>query len=188
MMEHDGQKYRLPPDWQPTYKQPYESEDKRFEIWLSYEGIQSLGSPMHLWITALVVRGIILDAGPFYWDPSDRELTNENVANHMITWWKDADFGAMLEAAAEEYKKWGFDPKIRAVALVDMMYYPAVDVDFEIVWFTKIGDSWKILICNSVDDRYHEVIHDATKQTTQVVAYSMVDQLEVDNEALDNIN
>jgi hypothetical protein len=175
-------RFNLPENWQPTFKKKYASEmGVEFEIWLSYEG-QFGDAKMHGWVGALVVEGIILDAGPFYWDPSDRPLTDENVANHLITWWRSADLAKMLENYKSE--AFDFDPQMMAVALVNEMYYAKVDVDFEIIHFAKVSASWKVLMCTNLDENYYEVIHDSSTGMTRVVWYSMVDMVQVANEAI----
>lgn len=180
-----NRRFALPEDWEPSLKKPYEKGDVKFEVWLRYEG-QITETNMHHWIYCLVVGNKILDAAPFYWDPSDHPMTDNDVANHAIAWYKQIDIPhLMAEMMDNNVVGMGFDPQIRSVALVDVMFYPNVDVDFEVVWFNQIGDSWKVVLSTNIDSNYYEVVHYAEKDETYVNAYNLVDGRSIGDDEID---
>lgn len=177
--------FELPDGWEPELKKEYRSEaGVAFETWVRYHGItaEHHGAPMHMWVFAIVVEGKIVEAGPFYWDPSDRPLTNENAANHLITYWMTADLQAKLrEVESLEYLvEEHLEPHIWAVALVNEMFYPTEDADFDVVFFADIGKSWKVVLSvKGNSEKLYEVAHDAQVDRTHITGYDLTEEYKI---------
>lgn len=74
-------------------------------------------------------------------------------------------------------------PETRAVVLVNEIFYPDVDVDFEVVSINRIGPNWTVrLDTNLDDDRSYEVTYRAEFKKTFVNAYSLVDDYAVSDD------
>lgn len=87
------EKYILPSDFTPDYKKAYENGDHPFAVWVEYKGLVTPKNcaPVHQWIYTIVVELVVVEAGVFYWDPSDRILSIEEVANNLATFYEESE-------------------------------------------------------------------------------------------------
>jgi hypothetical protein len=86
--------FELPDDFHPNCQQEYFESGVKFEIWTQNKGLQleEAGRAPHLlWIFAIWAKGRIIEAGPFRWDPSDRQLSDLAVCNNLATFYLHSD-------------------------------------------------------------------------------------------------
>lgn len=88
--------FQLPIDFNPTYRKDYTERNNgiHYEVWVQNKGLQKekAGQAPHLlWIFVVWAKGRMVEAGPFRWDPSERELTDENVCNNVATFYGDSE-------------------------------------------------------------------------------------------------
>lgn len=90
-----------PGDFVAEFTKDYEINGNRFTIEISYQGLdRQMGfTPKHVWIFRMVSDGLVLTAGPFRWSISERDLSNENVANHLATYYGYGDFVSLKKEA-----------------------------------------------------------------------------------------
>lgn len=82
-------KFELPDDFMVEFRKSYELDGNKFVVEVEYKGMTG-AAPSHgmcTWFFAILVNGNRVVTGPFQWDPSDRTLNNENVCNHLASFW-----------------------------------------------------------------------------------------------------
>jgi hypothetical protein len=172
--------FTLPDDFNPSFSKNYQMGNNSLEVRVQYRGIvEEDSAPVHQWAYVVLVHGLQINAGLFHWDPSERELKDENVANHLASFWGPSELVTQANQDVQNL----YTPEMQAVALVNHLFYRSTDVDFEVIWFSKFGDAWRTLLAVETDGRYYEVLHSASGVTT-VDAYSQVDDYSISQERL----
>lgn len=72
-----------------TFEKHYETSGNEFDVHVQYQGFIPSGHQgvqKHTWLFVLSVKNRIVEQGPYY-NNHDRELTDENVANHIASFW-----------------------------------------------------------------------------------------------------
>ena len=97
---------KTPDDFVAEFSKDYEINGNSFTIELVYQGLNSeMGfQPQHVWIFRLVSDGLVLTAGPFRWNINERDLSNENVANHLATFYGYGDYVRLKKEAQKNAK------------------------------------------------------------------------------------
>lgn len=74
--------------FQPGFSKDYEVHGNRFTVEVQYLGFlhRSFSKQQHTWMFRISVNGHSVVTGPFH-NGWDRELTDENVANNLATFW-----------------------------------------------------------------------------------------------------
>lgn len=76
--------FELPANFAPDFHKDYKIHGNRFTIYVQTYGIIER---RWTWAFGIDVKGNLVESGLFYWDPAKRDLTNENVCNHLATFW-----------------------------------------------------------------------------------------------------
>jgi hypothetical protein len=95
-----------PDNFVAEFSKDYDINGNRFTIEVAYQGLDNeIGFiPKHVWIFRLISDGLVVTAGPFRWSISERDLSQENVANHLATFYGFGEFARLKEEARKEAK------------------------------------------------------------------------------------
>jgi hypothetical protein len=77
--------YELPDNFAPTLAKDYRVSGNNFIVKVQSRGLRFPGvtAPILVWDTAVYVEENMVRAAPFYWDPSEHKMTDENVADSV---------------------------------------------------------------------------------------------------------
>jgi hypothetical protein len=76
--------FKLPDNFAPDFEKDYAIAGNRFTVQVKAYGILER---RWTWVYRISVKGNQIEVGVFYWDPKNRDLTNENVCNHLASYW-----------------------------------------------------------------------------------------------------
>lgn len=90
--------YTLPGDFEPRFNKEYKVGGINFIIHVQPQGLvlPPGTAPVLMWDVAVFVNGNLVHAEPFYWDPSDQAMTDENVADAVAM--RVAESRAVIQA------------------------------------------------------------------------------------------
>jgi hypothetical protein len=138
------------------FSKDFDINGKQFTIELAYKGLDSLKlTARHVWIFRLVSDGLVLTAGPFHWSVSERDLTMENVANHLASFYGYGDLErlegeARLEAAVDmQDSNSGLALRIRSIIWEKFYGDSLVRVRFDqvkLLSMTMAGENWTAMV------------------------------------------
>lgn len=189
-------KFVLPADFKPDLVKEYDG----FKVAVQNMDItieQSVTPvPTLLWHFAIYVGDVIVDAGPFHWDPAKRALTDENVCNHLASFYRDSrqvkegrplpepEFVVSTERRDDHH---AFLAK--ATAMVWSLFYESEGLyqleDLAIDSYTDLGGMKCALISNKHNPSIvYEVEYNSLEQKTTVTHYVEVAKYEIADDEL----
>lgn len=137
--------YTLPEDFKPEYNKDFEVKENRFEVRLQNKGLvtKQNGAPVLEWIFVITVDGKPVEAGEFHWDPSERKLTDENVANHLATFYGESD---QVVKANKDISQLSKLVMLCAGYATRELVPIREEVEYNVVLEKIEGDSWRIIL------------------------------------------
>jgi hypothetical protein len=85
-------KFILPEDFRPNFQKSYANGDHPFDVWIQHKNLAVIeGGEREVWLFAIVVNGVIVQAGPYYSHEPSNEVTNESIANRLATFFGDSE-------------------------------------------------------------------------------------------------
>lgn len=134
-------------DYGPVFQKDYDIRGAQFTIEVMNAGPSDLGAT---WLFRLLVKGNVLEAGP-YVPKFDRELTDENVANHLAQFWGHTQ---MVQDAQEMAgtPEWELDRIVEKCAEFMFRYYTIEGESFDYDILAKHIDeeSWTVALLPNV--------------------------------------
>lgn len=160
----------MKPQFEAEFTKSYNRNGKQFTIQTQYRGVSSdgvdEGEPKDIWRYQLLVDDQIVRAGPFRWKISERNLSSENVANHLASWFEHMD----LEQLKEDAKSVLITgtPNEKAQFIVWMEFYenhlPEVKLgQVEVLSSSVIGDDWFAIV--RVDGKFEKTMYHLSYET-----------------------
>jgi hypothetical protein len=141
-------------NWTPTFEKEYAIHGNRFRVQVENIGIINIGKgatlPRHAWFYAIVVNDTRIVQATFYWDPSNRKLTDENVANQLASYWGTS------EKMKERQILWEVPNDLDKIVLkcADFMfrYYniEGTPFDYDILRKAMDDESWTVALMPNV--------------------------------------
>lgn len=148
-------------DFGVPFEKDYEVSGAQFTIRVLYMGVDTLGP---VWLFQLIVKGNQIEGGPYH-PGQDRELTDENVANHLASFWGHTQMvqDAWQLAGSSE---WELDQIVEMCAAFMFRYYTmeGVPFDYDILAKRMDEESWTVALlpnvrnASSTKDPYEHMI------------------------------
>jgi hypothetical protein len=188
-------KFVLPRDFSPHFQKEYTVRDVTFRIAVQRMDLTVEKSPSStqvlLWHFAIYVNDVMVEAGPFHWSTIERLLTDENVCNHLASFYKDSpqvQEGRPL-GMPEPEKTHDRNFIIRALALVATLFYSDNKADptgdLIVDSYINLGGMNSVMITNKYNSSMqYEIAHDSIQKKTTVTSYVEVDKYIIDDSEL----
>lgn len=159
-----------------TFDKHYEVSGNHFDVHVQYQGFQPAGHqavPRHTWLFALSVNGTVVEQGPYY-NYHDRELTDENVANHIASFWGTSNKIAEAQELGLDLNEATLDELVFKCADWMHTYFMQTDEfrDFDVISKYADEDGWEIYLSpNYAPDRIVRFIVADNKKYVTVNCY-----------------
>lgn len=128
--------------FKPEFEKDYEMFGAKFTIQVQNLGYNDLGPA---WLFALIVKGNMIQGGP-YTPHYERELTLENVANQLASFW---GHGEIVQAAQdlEGSPEWELDRVVERCAAAMFRYYMQDEsFDYDIILKHMDEYGWHVML------------------------------------------
>lgn len=171
--------FELPANFAPDFEKDYKIDGSQFTILVQAYGIIER---RWTWIYAIDVKGHLIETGLFYWDPAKRELTNENVCNHLATFW--GQNARVKEAQSfEPTFKYQLTGIVEKCAVWMHAYFYTEDrehTDYDIVNMFMNEEAWVVILRpNYLANRLVEFYKPADAENVEVHSYIEDNELSI---------
>lgn len=164
--------YTLPDDFNPEYTKDFEVLGNYFKILLQSKGlVENPGNaPVLEWIFAITVEETVVVSGPFHWDPSARKLNNENVANHLATFFGESE---QVVTANKQRSQLSKIVQLCAGYATRELVPMRAEVEYNVVHEKAEGDSWRIILeTGAMPNRLFEFAGDKWSTRVKVTVHT----------------
>lgn len=137
-------KFELPKDFTPDFEKDYAIAGNQFSIQVQAYGIVER---RWSWVYSILVKGNRIECGVFYWDPEKRNLTNENVCNHLASFWGHNEAVKEAQKLPESFKV-RLDQVVEKCARFMFTYFmtdPGA-FDYDILSTFMNQDGWTVIL------------------------------------------
>jgi hypothetical protein len=136
-----------------TFEKHYEVSGNEFDVHVQYQGFLPCGhngAPKHTWLFVLSVKNHIVEQGPYY-NNHDRELTDENVANHIASFWGTSKKIADAQELGEDENQAALDAVVQRCAEAMFRYYMQDEpFDYDIISKHMDEYGWEVMLMPNV--------------------------------------
>lgn len=166
-------------DYGQVFEKDYEINGANFTIQVLNVGPTDLGPT---WLFKLLVKGRQIEGGPYH-PKFDRELSDENVANQLGSFWghtKMVQDAQDLEGSPE-YEMHELAKKCAEFMHKYFMRERDDNTDYEIITMFKNDEEWLIVLRpNYIPNRLMEFYNVTTDNMTEVRSYIEDNVLQID--------
>lgn len=175
----------FPADFNPMFRKEYVVSGNKFVVEVQELGIapkRATGAQLCFhWAFRILVNGNNIMQGPYYWGVDKRQLTMENVANHLATYWGHSKEVEEAQGLAENNEEVLNDLCFKCAAWMHE-YFMQTDAfrDFEIIHKFMDENGWAIMISpNYLPGRILEFTKVADHAKVAVTSYTIDSELEI---------
>lgn len=171
-----GTRFKLPDDFNPDFSKWYTVHERSFLISVEYMGDVEGKDRWHFAIHMGTNADTQIEAGIFTWDSSVRVLSDENVCNHLATFYGESEQVRTGKPLPDE--DFEMDVIIAKCAAhmfmtMDPITEPVKGIpDYDIIESVIDETGWRvILFCDIAPSRLFEYRHMNDKKTVTVNTY-----------------